>query len=255
MKNIINKIGKWWFKTFSILIFVIIPFNFVFSQTQPKTENQNNKIQIDNNPLLEIEPSDYLERHIISKKISKIKEEVEYNLRKLAKILKTYEKEISNSKTNYDESASLYKSGLEYYYSGDVINAYNQFIKSRNITNKMLSDFANMYKKQSISISTEIAVKLSKLEEDAVNAPFFEVYESEHRLNVMKNKINSADDLVKYQRYGQAIDLYRNAKIIGVITLYKLEQDKTKKEQILEKYKADLDDANYNVDNVKLESF
>ncbi len=255
MKNIkITEILKNKNFILSVILF-IFPLKIVFSQTQPKTEIQDNKILIEGNPLLLVESSDYLERHIVSKKISRVKEEVEYNLRKLAKIIKTYEKEVTDSQKNYDEAASLYKSGLEYYYSGDVLNGYSQFIKSRNITNKLLNDYANLYKKQSINISTEIAVKLSKLEEDTIKAPFFEIYESEHRLNVMKNKINSADDLVKFQRYGQAIDLYRNAKIIGVITLYKLEQDNAKKEQILEKYKLDLNDANYNVENIKLESF
>lgn len=252
MKHKITLINK---REIIFLILFILPIKIIFSQIQPKTENQDIKYQMNTNFLLEVEASDYLERFIISKRISKVKEDLEYNLRKLAKILKTYENEVVDSKKNYDESVSLYKSGLEFLYSGDVLSAYNQFVKSRNITNKLLSDYANIYKKQSINISSEIAVKLSKLEEDIINSPYFDVFESEHRLNVMKSKISSADDLVKYKRYGQAIDLYRNAKIIGVITLYKLEQDKTKKEQILEKYKMDLNDANYNIENTKLESF
>jgi len=236
-----------------LIVLIIIPIKILYSQTQPKNENSN--IILENNPLVQLQPSDYLEKHIASKKIPKLKEEVEGNLRKLGKILRTYKNDIQDAQKIYDEAAENYKKGVETYYSGDILNAYNLFLKSKSISNHLLEKYSTLYKNKAVEISSEVASKLSNLQEDRLNAPYFLIHETEFRLNTIKSKISSAEEMIRFKKYGDAIELYRNAKIIGIISLYKLEQDKTKQEQLLEKYKADLEDANYKTENVKIESF
>jgi hypothetical protein len=240
-------------KPLLVLLIIIKPINILYSQTQPKNENTN--ITLENNPLVQLQPSDYLEKHIASKKIPKLKEEVERNLRKLGKIQRTYKNDIQDAQKSYDEAAENYKKGVEAYYSGDLLNAYNLFLKSKSISNQLLEKFSSLYRNKAVEISSEIASKLSNLQEDKLNAPYFLIHETEFRLNTIKSKISSAEEMIRFKKYGDAIELYRNAKIIGIISLYKLEQDKTKQEQLLEKYKADLEDANYKIENVKIDSF
>jgi len=52
-------------KPLLVLLIIIKPINILYSQTQPKNENTN--ITLENNPLFQLQPSDYLEKHIASK--------------------------------------------------------------------------------------------------------------------------------------------------------------------------------------------
>lgn len=229
--------------------------NLIYSQIQSKTQEENKNIVIENNPLISLEPSDYLEKHIASKKISLLKEQAEKNLRKLGRIIKYFESQLQDSKKKYEEATNLYKLGIESYYSGDILKSYQYFQKCKTLSNQLLFDYSKIYKSKSTELSSQIAIKISELEKDSLNAPHFLIYDTTHRLTVMKNKINTAEELIRFNQYGEAIDLYRNAKILGIISLYQLEQDKAKKEEILKQYQIDLEDANYNPENIKLESF
>lgn len=232
----------------------IVPLNIIYSQTQQKIE-ETQTITLENNPLVRIEPSDYLEKHLASKKVPIVKEQAERNLRSLGKILRLYKNEVKEAQKNFDEAADSYKKGIEAYYSGNLLNAFNLFLKSKVISSQLLEEYAAFYKKRSLEIASNIANQLSILESDKINANYFLIHESEHRLNVMKNKILTAEEMLRFKKMVDAIELYKNAKIIGIITLYKLEQDKNKKEQLLQNYKIDLEDANYNIENIRIESF
>ncbi len=242
-------------KYLSFFLIFIFPLNYVDSQTQPKTVIQEKNILNENDSYTSKESSDYLEKHIISKKISNLKEKVEKNLRKLGKIIKNYENELQDSKKKFEEAFQLYKTGVENYYAGNLINAYNQFLKSKNVSNELLFEFSKIYKKKVTEIATTVASKISNLEEDNLNASYFLIQDASHRLTVIKNKIDNAQELIRFHQYSEAIDLYRNAKILGILSLYQLEQDKNKKEEILNQFKTDLEDANYKMETIKLESF
>ncbi|GIX40706.1 MAG: hypothetical protein KatS3mg129_0439 [Leptospiraceae bacterium] len=60
---------------------------------------------------------------------------------------------------------------------------------------------------------------------------------------------------MRFKNFTEAIELYRNAKIIGIIALYQLEQDKIKKEELLQKFKTDLEDANYSIEQYSFRKF
>lgn len=226
-----------------------------YPQTQPKTQEEKEKPFLQTNPFIALETSDYLERHIASKKISKLKEQVEKNLRNLGKIIKNYESQLQDSKKNYEEAFNQYKTGMESYYSGDILKAYNHLLKSKSMTNQLLLEYSKIYKNKAVEITTKIATKISDLESNSLNAPYFLIHSTDHRLTVIKNKIGNGDELTRFNQYLEAIELYRNAIILGIISLYNIEQDKTKKEEILKEFKTDLEDANYNTESIRLESF
>lgn len=196
-----------------------------------------------------------MEKHIISKKITNLKEQVEKNLKKLGKIIKNYETDLPDSKKKFEEASLSYRKGIESYYSGNLQNAYNLFLKSRSLSNELLLDFSKLYKTRVTQIATMVANKISNLEEDTLSASYFIIKDASHRLNVMKSKIDTAQELIRFNQYSEAIELYKNAKILGILSLYQLEEDKSKKEEVLNQFKIDLEDANYKPESIKLESF
>ncbi len=231
---------------------LIFSFSILFLTQNIQAQNIENKpnqktLPAEENILAEEKPSDYLDKHIISKKIHPLKDEIEKNMRRLARVIRYFESEVPDSKKRYDELASDYKKALESYYGGDIIQAYSSFLSIRPRLKNLTNEYVKIYKNRTLEISSQIFNKISAMNVDSIQAPHFLIHETELRLNVLRSKIEEASDLTRFQKYFDAINLYRNAKIIGILTLYHLEEQKEKKEEVLTKYKVDLEDANYTI--------
>ncbi|MDW7975679.1 MAG: hypothetical protein RMI35_03895 [Leptospiraceae bacterium] len=233
---------------------MILPLNIIFPQAQQKTTNPGDKITLTENPLIAIHSSDYLERHIASKKFPKVKEDAEKNLRKLNRILKHYEKDIPESQKQYEEALNHYKKAMESFVSNDILEAYKNLLQSRKISNELLQKYGEVYQKRALEISNEVSNKILLKDPKEFLMGSFNYLNSEHNLNVLKDKIHTANYLTRIHQYADAIELYRNAKIIGIITLLRLEEE-ANRPKILEKFKIDLEDANYKVERTLLETF
>ncbi|MBW7858808.1 MAG: hypothetical protein H3C43_11075, partial [Leptonema sp. (in: Bacteria)] len=97
----------------------------------------------------------------------------------------------------------------------------------------------------------DLSQKVIDLEVDPTKRGYgFLGNEAVHRLSVVRSQIRLGDELIRFKRPDRAIDQYRNARLIAILTAYHFETDPDKQSQILKQYESDLKDIGYSTDNI-----
>lgn len=202
-------------------------------------------------PIDEPTPSDYLERHHASRNIVQLKRVVELDIRRLGILVKYLGKEVDGSDKEYADIAAIYRKAVESYYGGDPLEAYRHLMASHARALDLYRKFSEMYRKKTIELATEITQTIAGMETDTQTAiPFYELAEASHRLAIVRNQIKLGDEMLRFRRPDQAINQYKNARLMTILTSYRLEQDPAKRKEILQKHDMDLKDLGFNRSNL-----
>lgn len=202
-------------------------------------------------PVDEPAPSDYLERHHASRNIEQLKKSVEIDIRRLGVLVRNMGKDVAGSDKEYADVAAIYRKAVESYYGGDPLDAYRHLVASRARALDLYKKFSEMYRTKTVQMAADITQQIAGMETDPdQKVSYFAIAEAHHRLSVARSQIRLGDDMIRFRRPDRAIDQYRNARLMTILTAYHLEEDAAKRKEILKKYEADLKDIGYHTENL-----
>lgn len=226
-----------------LAFFIPLAVTSLFAQTPQKSDRSD--------PVDEPATSDYLDRHHASRNIDQLKKNVEIDIRRLGVLVRNMGQDVAGSDKEYSDIAAIYRKAVESYYGGDPLDAYRHLLASRARALDLYKKFSEMYRTKTVQMAADITQQIAGMETDPdQKVSFFAINEARHRLSVARSQIQLGDDMIRFRRPDRAIDQYRNARLMTILTAYHLAEDPAKRKEILKKYEADLKDIGYRTDNL-----
>lgn len=227
-------------------IFVLIFFIFIGVLSNPIYSQEGH-----NDPLEEVVASDYLERHNAARNIQQLKRSVELDIRRLAVLVRNWSTDVEGSEKEYADIAAIYRKAVEAYYGGDALDSYRNMQAVRARSMQLYQKFCDSYRTKTVQIASDLSQKVIDLEVDPTKRGYgFRGSEAVHRLSVVRSQIRLGDELIRFKRPDRAIDQYRNARLLAILTAYHFETDANKQSEILKQYEHDLKDIGYHTENL-----
>jgi hypothetical protein len=226
-----------------LAFFIPLAVTSLFAQTPQKSDRSD--------PVDEPATSDYLDRHHASRNIDQLKKNVEIDIRRLGVLVRNMGQDVAGSDKEYSDIAAIYRKAVESYYGGDPLDAYRHLLASRARALDLYKKFSEMYRTKTVQMAADITQQIAGMETDPdQKVSFFAINEARHRLSIARSQIQLGDDMIRFRRPDRAIDQYRNARLMTILTAYHLAEDPAKRKEILKKYEADLKDIGYRTDNL-----
>ncbi len=196
------------------------------------------------------ERATYLERHHAIKRVHQIKDRTLADIKRLKVLVANFGGEVGSAQADFEKIREMYHSAEKERYR-------RRFVESARLhedTRKMISD---LYKKFTETFQNQTADLLAECAQNMVDAEFAvsgepgqsprsstaRIFHSSQKLNIAYQQTAMAEDMIRTDRYDEAITHLRLAKSFAINVLQNLEDSEQKQNEIEKKYKVDLLDA------------
>ncbi|MEQ9365177.1 MAG: hypothetical protein RIF32_13095, partial [Leptospirales bacterium] len=196
------------------------------------------------------ERANYLERHHAIKRVNQIKDRTLADIKRLKVLVANFGSDVEAARGDFDKIREMYHSAEKERYR-------RRFVESARLhetTRKMILD---LYKKFTEKFQNQTADLLAECAQNMVDAEFAvsgepgqsprsttaRIFHSSQKLYIAYQQTAMAEDMIRTDRFDQAITHYRLAKSFAINVLQNLEDSAQKQDEIEKKYKVDLLDA------------
>ncbi|MCR9144253.1 MAG: hypothetical protein NXI24_18550 [bacterium] len=196
------------------------------------------------------ERANYLERHHAIKRVNQIKGRTLADIKRLKVLVANFGGDVEGAQADFEKIREMYHSAEKERYR-------RRFVESAKLhenTRQMISD---LYKKFTEKFKNQTADLLAECAEIMVDAEFAvsgepgqsarsstaRIFHSSQKLNIAYQQTAMAEDMIRTDRFDEAITHLRLAKSFAINVLRSLEDSSQKQDEIEKKYKVDLLDA------------
>ncbi len=197
-------------------------------------------------PVREFEGSDYLDRQIASRKISRLRMMVETDLVRLGRLVENFGGDVEGADAKYKETADVFRKAIDAYYSGELLRSYHLLKDARKRAFEIYTSFNEAFNRKVAEILSKTTTALVDRElQEAGRAKSKGVQETRHRIIVAQRQLDLARRSIASERPDAAVAHYRNATVLAVIALAEIQTEKQKADEVYSTYKKELKDAGY----------
>ena len=199
----------------------------------------------------EPERASYLERHHAIRRVNEIKDRTLNDIKRLKVLVANFGGQIEGSDADFKKIRETYHAAEKERYR----RRYTESAKLHEETRELI---LQLYKKFTTRFQDQTAELLSQCAQNMVDAEFAvsgepgqnsssgstaRIFNSSQKLYIAYQQTAMAEDMIRTDRFDEAITHYRLAKSFAINVLQTLEDSSQKQDEIEKKYKVDLLDA------------
>lgn len=229
------------------LIFVCLIGSTVFAQESGNTEKGKEGVE----ELDKLDKGSSLERRQYRNLTENYKDRVSHGIKLLTIVTANFGDEIPEAKQTLEKVKKDYQASLRYYYRRAFIASGKTMAGVDKELNNVLEKFAKNYDAKLQLILSESADLITNAEQNQLvestqegksSGSFREISEATQKLRIAYSQLGLATDMVRANRFYDAIVHYRIAKDYGIRILIDFKDSEADKKTVSDKYAKDLSD-------------
>lgn len=233
-----------------IITLFTIPVLLLFIPLQLSAQEiASNNGEGENGSLAEPEVANYLDRHRAVRRVEQLQQMTILDIQRLKILVANFGSEVSDAQGDFEKIKELYRQAQEKWYK-------RRYVESLNLHNDAREIVVNLFKKISVLYQQDVSEMLDDCSTRLVDAEFSQSLEpgqrndisktiaiSQQKLKIAYQQTALAEDMLRENRYSDAIKHYRLAKIFAIDVIRDLEMDPAKKQEIDTTYRVHLLDS------------
>lgn len=202
--------------------------------------------------LSKLDQGNSLERKSYKHISENYQDKVTSGIRLLTIVTANFSEEVPDSQTVLENIRKSYQTVNRFYYQRAYIASGKEMVKLEKELTNQLGKFAKIYETKANNLLVECADLLSNEEQNQLitesqeakknSLPSYDLGEARQKLRIAYGQIGTASEMMRKDRYYDAIVHYRIAKDYGIRILTDFKESEADKKTIQDKYSKDLSD-------------